>query len=68
MWQFSKIAIFAYVNLLRVIDHKIKIPSIGHKHNLLGRNQSKVRTVGYGGGRVSVPSFISSPIRIYDRS
>ena len=63
MWQFSKIAIFAYVNLLRVIDHKIKIPSIGHKHNLLGRNQSKVRTVGYGGGRVSVPSFISSPVR-----
>ena len=60
--QFSTIAIFAYVNLLRVMDHKIKIPTFGHKHNLLSKNQSKVRTVGYGGGRVSVPSFISSPI------
>ena len=56
MWQFSKIAIFAYVNLLRVIDHKIKIPSIKTKHNLLSRNQSKVTTVGYGGGRVNVSS------------
>ena len=45
------------------MDHKIKIPTFGHKHNLLSKNQSKVRTVGYGGGRVSVPSFISSPIR-----
>ena len=54
----------ANVNLLRVIDHKIKIPSIRHKHNLLSRNQSKVRTVGYGGGRVSDPSFISSPINL----
>ena len=44
------------------MDHKIKIPTFGHKHNLLSRNQSKVRTVGYGGGRVSVTSFISSPI------
>ena len=63
--QFSKITIFAYVNLLRVIDHKIKIPTFGHKHNLLSRNQSKVRTVGYGGGRVYVPSFISSPINVH---
>ena len=61
--QFSTIAIFAYVNLLRVMDHKIKIPTFGHKHNLLSKNQSKVRTVGYGGGRVSVPSFISSSIK-----
>ena len=61
-WQFSKITISAYVNLLRVIDHKIKNPSIRTKHNLLSSNQSKVTTVGYGGGRVSVPSFISSPI------
>ena len=55
-------AIFAYVNLLRVMDHKIKIPTFGHKHNPLSKNQSEVRTVGYGGGRVFVPSFISSPI------
>ena len=48
------------------MDHKIKIPTFGHKHNLLSKNQSKVRTVGYGGGRVSVPSFISSPINVYD--
>ena len=46
------------------MDHKIKIPTFGHKHNLLSKNQSKVRTVGYGGGRVSVPSFISSPINV----
>ena len=45
------------------MDHKIKIPTFGHKHNLLSKNQSKMRTVGYGGGRVSVPSFIYSPIR-----
>ena len=60
MWQFSKIAIFAYVNLLRVIDHKIKNPSIRTKHNLLSSNQSKVTTVGYGGGRVSAP--LLSPV------
>ena len=55
-WQFSKITISAYVNLLRVIDHKIKNPSIRTKHNLLSSNQSKVTTVGYGGGRVNVSS------------
>ena len=67
-WQFSKITISAYVNLLRVIDHKIKNPSIRTKHNLLSSNQSKVTTVGYGGGRVSVPSFISSPVKSHECS
>ena len=46
------------------MNHKVKIPTFGHKHNLLSRNQSKVRTVVYGGGRVYVPSFISSPITL----
>ena len=54
---FKKINRLAYNGKLRPCPSQlVKISTIKYKHNLLSRNQSKVRTVGYGGGRVNVSS------------
>ena len=51
--QFSTIAIFAYVNLLRVIDHKVKNELIKYRTNPVKHHES------YGGVAHNVAKVIA---------